>query len=154
MNRLCPPPGYASWLDYAVDCMDTRSLEQQELWIDDPAQRHWPEGATREQMQQAVTDELAELRDRAKSVLSQTDSQRLLRHMAEDPPNTQAKASLERGRRILKQPNTKISLENRRDLFNEISEGFAVLSNERMTEESARRIRILEAKERRLAEDK
>lgn len=63
--KLSPPPGYTSWLDYAVDCMDTRSLEQQELWIDDPAQRHWPEGTTSEQMQQAVRDELAELRARA-----------------------------------------------------------------------------------------
>lgn len=66
-KSLRPPPGYLTWLDYAVDCMDTRSLEQQELWIDAPAERHWPEGTTREQMQQAVMAELAELRARANS---------------------------------------------------------------------------------------
>lgn len=64
-TRLPPPPGYSTWLDYAVACMDTRSLEQEYLWIDDPAQRHWPEGTFREQMEQAVKEELAELRARA-----------------------------------------------------------------------------------------
>lgn len=64
-ERLRPPPNYTSWLDYAVDCMDTRSLEQAELWIDDPAQRYWPEGTTRRQMEQAVKIELAELRAQA-----------------------------------------------------------------------------------------
>lgn len=36
-----------------------------------------------------------------KTVLSQADARRLLRHMAEDPPNSLAKASLERGREAL-----------------------------------------------------
>lgn len=63
MTHLVPPPGYSSWLDYAVDCMDTRSLEQEDLWVDDPAQRRWPEGTTREQFDQAVRAELAELRE-------------------------------------------------------------------------------------------
>ena len=66
-GKIRPPPNYASWLDYAVDCMDTRSLEQEDLWISNPAQRYWPEGTTGEQMEQAAQYELAELRDHANS---------------------------------------------------------------------------------------
>lgn len=29
-----PPEGYASWLDFAVDTMDTRTEEQERLWAD------------------------------------------------------------------------------------------------------------------------
>lgn len=40
VTTLRPPHDYKSWLDFAVDCMDTRSLEQEDLWIDDPIKRH------------------------------------------------------------------------------------------------------------------
>ncbi len=64
-TRLCPPPGYTSWLDYAVDCMDTRSLELESMFVDDQEKWHWPTGTTREHMDEAVRNELAELRLRA-----------------------------------------------------------------------------------------
>ena len=38
-NRLAPPDGYATWLDYAVDTMDTRSEEIERLSLDRPASR-------------------------------------------------------------------------------------------------------------------
>ena len=50
------PQGYPSWLDYAVATMDTRSAALEYLFTAN-------EGAwTREQMAQAVRDELAQLR--------------------------------------------------------------------------------------------
>jgi hypothetical protein len=51
-----PPDGYATWLDYAVDTMDTRQPQLERLL---------QEGATphsRESMRQAVQAELAQLR--------------------------------------------------------------------------------------------
>lgn len=58
-QRLIPPPGYASWIDYAVENMETRSLELENLF---DGEKHWPQGTTREQMHQAVQAELAEIR--------------------------------------------------------------------------------------------
>jgi len=58
-QRLLPPPGYASWIDYAVENMETRSLELEALF---DGEKHWPQGTTREQMRQAVQAELAEIR--------------------------------------------------------------------------------------------
>lgn len=60
-KKLVPPRGYASWLDYAVHTMDTRSAELDHLFEDGP-----DEGKpTREDMRQAVRAELEELRQRA-----------------------------------------------------------------------------------------
>jgi len=60
-NRPAPPEGYATWLDYAVDCVDTRSVELESLFENGPA-----EGApTREAIRLAVKAELDELRQRA-----------------------------------------------------------------------------------------
>lgn len=54
-----PPTGFDSWLDYAVECMDTRSAELEHLFDDT--------GATpsRAAIEQAVRKELAELRELA-----------------------------------------------------------------------------------------
>lgn len=72
-----PPQGYASWLDYAVDTMDTRSAELDCLINDSSA-----EGAPQcEAMRQAVKAELEELRRRA-GIRGQ---QRLSELMAEMP---------------------------------------------------------------------
>lgn len=51
-----PPDGYATWLDYAVDTMDTR-MPQLEQTMQDGAPDH-----SRESMRQAVQAELATLR--------------------------------------------------------------------------------------------
>jgi hypothetical protein len=51
-----PPDGYATWLDYAVDTMDTRSPQ-----LDQMLQENAPEHS-RESMRQAVQAELAQLR--------------------------------------------------------------------------------------------
>jgi len=61
-TRLSPPPCYSTWLDYAVDCMDTRSLELELMFEDNSEKWRWPIGTTREQMDKAVREELAELR--------------------------------------------------------------------------------------------
>lgn len=53
-----PPDGYASWLAYAVETMDTRSAEVERLFDDaEPA-------VTREQMREAVQLEYASLLQR------------------------------------------------------------------------------------------
>jgi hypothetical protein len=51
-----PPDGYATWLDYAVDTMDTRSPQ-----LDQMLQENAPEHS-RESMRRAVQAELASLR--------------------------------------------------------------------------------------------
>lgn len=58
---LAPPKGYDSWLDYAVDCTDTRSVELERLFEDGPYEAI----PTRKAMRQAVTAELKELQQRA-----------------------------------------------------------------------------------------
>ncbi|WP_083518154.1 DUF2442 domain-containing protein [Dechloromonas denitrificans] len=51
-----PPTGFASWLDYAVECVDTRSAELEHLFDDTGAV------PSRAAMEQAVRKELTELR--------------------------------------------------------------------------------------------
>jgi hypothetical protein len=60
-NAPPPPDGYATWLDYAVDTMDTR-LPQLEQTMQEGAPEH-----SRESMRQAVQAELATLRKLAGS---------------------------------------------------------------------------------------
>jgi hypothetical protein len=50
-NNLPPPKGYQSWLHYAVETIDTRSLEIEHLFDDG-------ESPTREEMRAAVQNEL------------------------------------------------------------------------------------------------
>lgn len=52
-----PPEGYASWLDFAVDTMDTRAEEQERLWASTPI--------SRQAMRDAVRAELVALRRKA-----------------------------------------------------------------------------------------
>lgn len=52
-----PPEGYASWLDFAVDTMDTRTEEQQRIWAGT--------AISRQAMRDAVRAELAVLRRKA-----------------------------------------------------------------------------------------
>lgn len=52
-----PPEGYASWLDFAVDTMDTRAEEIDRLFADKPI--------SRQSMRDAVRAELAALRRKA-----------------------------------------------------------------------------------------
>lgn len=56
MSRPPPPAGYRSWLDYAVATMDSRAAALEYLFSDE--ENKW----SREEMEQAVRDELAELR--------------------------------------------------------------------------------------------
>jgi hypothetical protein len=56
MPRPPPPKGYRSWLDYAVATVDTRSAALEHLFTDNESK--W----SREEMAQAVRDELGELR--------------------------------------------------------------------------------------------
>jgi len=56
-NIPTPPEGYASWLDFAVDTMDTRAEEQERIWADAPV--------SRQAMRDAVRAELAALRRKA-----------------------------------------------------------------------------------------
>jgi len=53
-DRPEPPDGYATWLDYAVETMDTRSQEIERLFLDKPV--------SRESMREAVRTELEALR--------------------------------------------------------------------------------------------
>jgi len=61
---IAPPLGYATWLDYAVTNMETRSLEIDSLITASFAELppHWPEGTTREQMYEAVQAEFNEFK--------------------------------------------------------------------------------------------
>lgn len=52
-----PPTGYSSWLDFAVDTMETRAEEQERLWANTPV--------SRQSMRDAVRAELAALRLKA-----------------------------------------------------------------------------------------
>lgn len=52
-----PPDGYASWLDYAIATMDTRSAEIESLLLDNPV--------SRAAMREAVRAELVALRRKA-----------------------------------------------------------------------------------------
>jgi hypothetical protein len=52
-----PPEGYRSWLDFAVENMDTRTEEQERLWADKPV--------SRQAMRDAVRAELVALRRKA-----------------------------------------------------------------------------------------
>ncbi len=56
--KLPPPPDFASWLEYAIATMDTRSLDNDISWGNAP---QWPENTSREDMQEAARNELAEL---------------------------------------------------------------------------------------------
>ncbi len=97
-TRLCPPPGYTSWLDYAVDFFDTRSLELESKFEDDPEKWHWPAGTTREHIHEAIRNELAELRLRAKGhseiQLSLEGQRRFAALMEQVPEPTKAMKAL------------------------------------------------------------
>lgn len=56
-DRPAPPRGYACWLDFAVDAMDTRSEELDRLFAG--------ESVSRQSMRDAVQAELMELRRKA-----------------------------------------------------------------------------------------
>ena len=60
-NQPTLPQGYASWLDYAVDTVDTRSVQVERMFDEGPS----PEIPTREAMRQIVRTELEERRQRA-----------------------------------------------------------------------------------------
>lgn len=83
-NRPRPPSGYASWLEYAVDTMDTRSAELERLFEEDP-----DDGvSTREAMRQAVKAELDELRQRA-GIRGQHRLSELMAEMPEGLPRAE-----------------------------------------------------------------
>lgn len=58
MMSLKPPPGYESWLDYAIETMDTRTIFLDQLNGPSP----WGRIVQREEMREAARQELAELR--------------------------------------------------------------------------------------------
>lgn len=60
---LPPPPGFATWLDWALANVDTRDLWRDALSC--PEAYGWPAGTQRTDIWLAVRDELAELRERA-----------------------------------------------------------------------------------------
>lgn len=55
-NKLLPPVGYATWLDYAVETFDTRGPALEAMFIDDGPK------SDREAMREAARHELKELR--------------------------------------------------------------------------------------------
>ena len=59
MSRPPPPAGHRSWLDYAVATMDSRAAALEYILSDDADK--W----SRDEMEQAVREELAELRRQA-----------------------------------------------------------------------------------------
>lgn len=61
-----PPKGYPSWLDFAVDTMDTRTEEQERLFDGTPA--------SRQSMQDAARAELVALRRKAGEILALSPS--------------------------------------------------------------------------------
>lgn len=62
---LPPPRGYSSWLEHAVATLDTRSLQNEHDWGNQP---QWPEAVTREQMRAAAEAELQDLLFKAAKV--------------------------------------------------------------------------------------
>ena len=68
-ERLAPPKGHASWLDYAIETMETRELFLEVCWGESP----WPDGTQRDDMRQAAKDELEELRRRAAAATTRSD---------------------------------------------------------------------------------
>ena len=61
MPDLKPPEGYDSWLAYAIDTMDTRSLYNQQIMDDNP---YWGEKIIqRDEMRDAAQAELDKLKD-------------------------------------------------------------------------------------------
>jgi hypothetical protein len=58
-KSISPPEGYGSWLDYAVQTMDTRTVEINQLFSDEIS-------PTRQEMQEAAQVELQELRKMAR----------------------------------------------------------------------------------------
>lgn len=66
INSVPPPPGYASWLDYAVDHFDTRNLQLDQMFSceDVPG---------RQAMRDAARAELSALRAQASPQLSKRD---------------------------------------------------------------------------------
>jgi len=54
----CPPAGYTSWLDYALDCIDMRSIEIESLFNGGPA-------IDRDAIRSAARQELDNLREKA-----------------------------------------------------------------------------------------
>ena len=54
-----PPPGFESWLDYAVENMPTRDLYNNNELSDTP---WWPERPFRDQMVKAAREELYRMR--------------------------------------------------------------------------------------------
>lgn len=63
IGHPAPPAGHATWLDYAVATMDTRSVEIERLLDDAPGVQN----PTREEMRLAVRAELDALRQQALS---------------------------------------------------------------------------------------
>lgn len=59
-NLPTPPEGYATWLDFAVDTMDTRAEEQERIWAGTPV--------SRQAMRDAVRAELVALRRKADEI--------------------------------------------------------------------------------------
>lgn len=61
-QQAAPPAGYATWLDFAVETMDTRSLEIERLLADDDTGSRAP---TRDEMRQTARADLNALRQQA-----------------------------------------------------------------------------------------
>jgi len=59
-NLPTPPEGYATWLDFAVDTMDTRAEEQERIWAGTPV--------SRQAMRDALRAELVALRRKADEI--------------------------------------------------------------------------------------
>lgn len=57
-ENLKPPPGYNSWLDYAIATMDTRSLHLYSLDEDSVEYAHWGGSLKRQEMTDAAKREL------------------------------------------------------------------------------------------------
>lgn len=84
MKQLATPDGYTTWLDYAVDCIDTRTVELEYLFEESLGS----DGATREQVRQAAKAELMELRQRA-GIRGRRSLSELMAEMPEGVPRAE-----------------------------------------------------------------
>ena len=69
MDTLKPPPGFVSWLEYAIATMETRSLHLRSL--DDEGDVHdlWHRSVQREEMRDAAKAELRDLLEACRELI-------------------------------------------------------------------------------------
>lgn len=77
MNTPKPPPGYSTWIEYAIATMDTRSLNL--LSLDDEGEvfEAWGRAVERSEMRDAARAELAALRTERDAAIQESHDRRM-----------------------------------------------------------------------------